>query len=155
VISSPGVARVEKRSRQQLRVEHPRCPFCHDAVRGEDEKHGCSGCMAWHHLECWRESSERCATCRQEELEVLPDEDEELEVLPEPVAEYPRIAPRVLPVVFAAVWGLLGGLIAFIVAAGFFIGFFGFDLAILGVPFAIAVYYFTAVWVYRRLDRWA
>lgn len=45
------------------RVEHPRCPFCHDAVRpGDEDKQACGACMAWHHAACWGEHG-GCAGC--------------------------------------------------------------------------------------------
>jgi hypothetical protein len=45
------------------RVAHPRCPFCHEDVRPDDEaKFGCPACMAWHHEPCWTENG-GCATC--------------------------------------------------------------------------------------------
>lgn len=35
-------------------VEHPRCPYCHEAVvPGDERKQSCNACMAWHHEECW------------------------------------------------------------------------------------------------------
>lgn len=50
----------------QVQVDGPRCPFCHEALRGEDHKRGCGSCMAWHHAGCLRENGGRCAACRAE-----------------------------------------------------------------------------------------
>jgi hypothetical protein len=47
---------------REVHVELPRCPWCHDAVRGGQEKRGCSACMAWHHEECFEEHG-ACAAC--------------------------------------------------------------------------------------------
>jgi hypothetical protein len=46
-----------------IRVELPRCPFCHENVKADGPKHGCADCMAWHHEGCWRESGAKCAAC--------------------------------------------------------------------------------------------
>lgn len=51
------------RDRPLAHVEHPRCPFCHEGVRPEEEKHACLACMAWHHQGCVTENQGRCATC--------------------------------------------------------------------------------------------
>ena len=45
-------------------VEHPRCPYCHDAITPEQVKTPCMTCMAWHHSDC-AEEHERCAACGQ------------------------------------------------------------------------------------------
>ncbi len=39
----------------------PRCPYCHEEVAAGGV-HGCPGCTAWHHADCWREAG-RCAAC--------------------------------------------------------------------------------------------
>lgn len=46
----------------EVRVEHVRCPYCHEHVRPQDVKVGCEGCMAWHHRDCLAEHG-RCAAC--------------------------------------------------------------------------------------------
>ena len=46
-------------------VQHPRCPYCRDAVQPEDPKAACDACMTWHHAECW-EGLGRCAACQAE-----------------------------------------------------------------------------------------
>lgn len=43
-------------------VEHPRCPYCHDAIQPQQVKTPCMTCMAWHHTAC-AEEHERCAAC--------------------------------------------------------------------------------------------
>ena len=48
--------------RERHLIQHPRCPFCHDAVAPEDEKAACAACMAWHHRECWAEAG-ACGAC--------------------------------------------------------------------------------------------
>jgi eukaryotic-like serine/threonine-protein kinase len=48
--------------RAEARVEHPRCPYCHEGVRPADDKEPCLGCMAWHHAACWDEHG-GCAAC--------------------------------------------------------------------------------------------
>lgn len=45
------------------KVEHPRCPFCHEQVGPSDEQLACNGCRAWHHQACWGEGEGRCAAC--------------------------------------------------------------------------------------------
>jgi hypothetical protein len=62
----------EKEHTGDVRVEHPRCPFCHEAVRPEEEKAACLHCMAWQHGECWRELGERCGSCRRSRYETAP-----------------------------------------------------------------------------------
>jgi len=47
---------------QHIRVDRPRCPFCRDDLLTDQEKTGCSACMAWHHTECWR-SHGACSAC--------------------------------------------------------------------------------------------
>ncbi len=46
-----------------LGVQHPRCPFCHEAVTpAEPHKRACGACMGWHHDACWQEHG-GCAAC--------------------------------------------------------------------------------------------
>ncbi|HBP19198.1 MAG TPA: hypothetical protein DEA08_15600 [Planctomycetes bacterium] len=40
-----------------------RCPYCHDDIQAEEQKHGCSSCMAWHHQACWDEAHATCSAC--------------------------------------------------------------------------------------------
>ena len=72
--SNPGdrPASVEERievaprpqGRPQIRVNDPRCPYCHEAVAtGEREQLACNRCRAWHHQECWTEANSRCSSC--------------------------------------------------------------------------------------------
>jgi hypothetical protein len=51
-----------EREHLEIEVEHPRCPYCKDAVQPEQEKSSCHGCMAWHHAECWDEHG-ACSAC--------------------------------------------------------------------------------------------
>ncbi|MCA8920466.1 MAG: hypothetical protein KDD82_01585 [Planctomycetes bacterium] len=52
-----------ERERIQIKVDLPRCPFCHDDVLADQPKRGCEACFAWHHAECWGEGGERCSAC--------------------------------------------------------------------------------------------
>lgn len=45
-------------------VEHPRCPFCHDAVGPSDDATPCLTCRAWQHTDCAAEGAGRCGACR-------------------------------------------------------------------------------------------
>ncbi len=45
-------------------VEHPRCPFCHDAIGPADEATPCLTCRAWQHSDCASEGRGRCGACR-------------------------------------------------------------------------------------------
>lgn len=54
---------MSERERPSIKVELPRCPFCHENVQAEEAKHGCPDCMAWHHEGCWTEGGEKCAAC--------------------------------------------------------------------------------------------
>lgn len=44
------------------KVEHPKCPYCHEAVKASDDKAPCLACMAWQHRAC-RVEHGRCAAC--------------------------------------------------------------------------------------------
>ncbi len=46
-----------------VKVEHPRCPYCHDEVVAGDPKVACLECMAWQHRECFAEQTGKCAAC--------------------------------------------------------------------------------------------
>jgi hypothetical protein len=56
------MAPVTERERPRVDVDRPRCPYCHEAVGGDDEKTGCGACMAWHHRGCWSEHG-KCSAC--------------------------------------------------------------------------------------------
>jgi hypothetical protein len=95
---------VERSIEGELRVERPRCPYCHGDVLAEEEKQGCTACMAWHHRECWRDAGERCATCGRSEAGpalVVPtapgvqavSHDTHVEPVPIPAAESHAQAP--------------------------------------------------------------
>lgn len=45
-----------------IAIDRPRCPYCHDDIRPEDEKRGCAQCMTWFHEECLKELG-RCTNC--------------------------------------------------------------------------------------------
>lgn len=45
-------------------VEHPRCPFCHDALGPADDATPCLTCRAWQHADCASEGAGRCGACR-------------------------------------------------------------------------------------------
>ena len=49
-----------------VKVKHPRCPYCHDAVLTGDEKSACPDCMAWHHKECYQDHK-ACSACGRKE----------------------------------------------------------------------------------------
>jgi len=46
-----------------IHIEQPRCPYCHEAIRPEDEQLACNSCRAWHHEACWAEGRERWSAC--------------------------------------------------------------------------------------------
>ena len=52
----------QERPKVRIGLEHPRCPYCKDAVQPGDRKKACDACMSWHHAECW-EGYGRCAAC--------------------------------------------------------------------------------------------
>ena len=59
----------------QVRVNHPRCPYCHDDIRGGEDNRACHACLTWHHSECWAEGG--CVTCGGEaRTELEPVEEE-------------------------------------------------------------------------------
>lgn len=64
-----------QRSEHELRVAHPRCPFCHEAVVPSDAKAACTSCMGWQHEGCWAEAGGRCCACGLDEVEVVPEAD--------------------------------------------------------------------------------
>lgn len=41
-----------------------RCPFCHDHLDPNMASIDCQECHARHHLACWQEFGERCASCQ-------------------------------------------------------------------------------------------
>ena len=52
----------QERPKVRIGLEHPRCPYCKDAVQPGDRKKACDACMSWHHAECW-DGYGRCAAC--------------------------------------------------------------------------------------------
>lgn len=66
-----AVAMEGSREQPRIEVDGPRCPFCREALRQDEEKVGCPGCMGWQHAACARENRNRCAACSVE----LPERD--------------------------------------------------------------------------------
>lgn len=48
--------------REKLRIQRPRCPYCHDDIVGGADNRACRECLAWHHTGCWVEHGS-CVTC--------------------------------------------------------------------------------------------
>ncbi|MCA8921163.1 MAG: hypothetical protein KDD82_05105 [Planctomycetes bacterium] len=76
-----------ERERLPIKVELPRCPFCHEDVAADEPKRGCEACFAWHHAECWDEGRGRCSACG-----VAPDVS-----APEPATAAPQAPSRDRP----------------------------------------------------------
>jgi len=75
--------------REGIRVERPRCPYCHGDLDPGQAKHGCEACLAWHHRECWDEHG-ACSACGAREADAPPParrEDAALGGAPEKGAE--------------------------------------------------------------------
>lgn len=53
---------MESLNSNSISIDRPRCPYCHDDIRPEDEKRGCAQCMTWFHEECLQELG-RCTNC--------------------------------------------------------------------------------------------
>lgn len=51
-------------TRLKLKVNRPRCPYCHDDIVPGDDNRACHGCLTWHHSECWGHGG--CVTCGAE-----------------------------------------------------------------------------------------
>jgi len=54
---------VERAVEGGVRVEQPRCPYCHDTIATGTPQLACNSCRAWHHQDCWGEAGKRCAAC--------------------------------------------------------------------------------------------
>ena len=55
-------------------IDHPRCPYCHAAVKpGDGAKQSCGDCMAWHHSECWQDHG-GCSACNQTQPATAPSD---------------------------------------------------------------------------------
>lgn len=52
----------EQTTNHSIQINRPRCPYCHDDIRPDEEKSGCDQCMAWFHRECWNEHG-GCTNC--------------------------------------------------------------------------------------------
>ena len=50
-----------EKTRPDLKVNRPRCPYCHDDIVAGDANRACYACLTWHHSECWNYSG--CVTC--------------------------------------------------------------------------------------------
>lgn len=48
--------------RERLKVNRPRCPYCHDEIAPGGAIRACHGCLTWHHQDCW-EIYGSCVTC--------------------------------------------------------------------------------------------
>lgn len=99
-----------EKSRARIKVDKPRCPFCHEAVDAEEDKRACDACMAWHHAECWTEHG-RCATCGLVAylgLAEAPSPEPSSDLSPEPSSGAPQ--PLVSPAPLAELAVLLGRL---------------------------------------------
>jgi len=86
----------------QVEVQRDRCPFCHDAVRPDQDKTACDACMAWHHKDCWANHG-GCSACGEgASTEVKPNPKAEEAVAPvqravrsvQPTAPLEQGAPR-------------------------------------------------------------
>jgi hypothetical protein len=76
---------------RDARVNHPRCPYCHDVVRPQDAaKVGCSACMAWHHEACWGEAG-GCGACGFGRAAPRPATIDEAKVDAEPAVRDPPV----------------------------------------------------------------
>lgn len=60
-------------TQQLVKVNKPRCPFCHSDFFVEEEKTGCPRCMAWFHSECWAEHG-GCTSCKTVAVKVTREE---------------------------------------------------------------------------------
>jgi len=49
-------------TQQSLKVNKPRCPYCHDDIVGGAENYACHECLTWHHTGCWNEHG-GCVSC--------------------------------------------------------------------------------------------
>lgn len=59
-------------ARLAIEVQHPRCPFCRDAVLPAEEKVACGACMGWTHAACFEEAQRRCGACGGGPAETAP-----------------------------------------------------------------------------------
>lgn len=51
------------RERSKIKVERPRCPYCHDDIVPGEKNRACYSCLAWHHTECWDSNGNKCVGC--------------------------------------------------------------------------------------------
>lgn len=55
-----------EKTRPNLKVNHPRCPYCHDDIVPGGDNRACHGCLTWHHEECWGYGG--CVSCGGESV---------------------------------------------------------------------------------------
>ena len=48
--------------RENLKVNHGRCPYCHDEIVPGEVNRPCVECLTWHHSECW-DAHGQCVGC--------------------------------------------------------------------------------------------
>ncbi|MDF1664995.1 MAG: hypothetical protein P1V97_24750 [Planctomycetota bacterium] len=70
---------VQETGQNTIKLNRPRCPYCHDDIQPELEKSGCSQCMAWFHTECWEEHGgcTSCVTPKEPEQSSIPNQQTE------------------------------------------------------------------------------
>jgi len=49
-------------TKQEIHIEKPRCPYCHEDIKIGGDNYACHECMVWHHTACWTEHGE-CVAC--------------------------------------------------------------------------------------------
>jgi hypothetical protein len=100
---------MERTAPSVVKVEHPRCPYCHADVLADEPKQGCRSCMAWHHEECFTSNGGKCATCGAQTELVAPKPEPVLAREVEPIREPPRrrVESGERDVDFYVGWGLL------------------------------------------------
>ena len=49
-------------TRVKLKINRPRCPYCHDDIKPGGDNQACHECLAWHHSECWTQHG-ACVGC--------------------------------------------------------------------------------------------
>lgn len=51
-----------EKTRPNVQVSKPKCPYCHDEIVGGGRNHACHECLTWHHHDCFLEHK-GCVTC--------------------------------------------------------------------------------------------
>lgn len=62
-----------EKTRSKVKVNRPRCPYCHDDIEPGGENRACYGCLTWHHSECWNYGG--CVSCGGESVDPRPSPD--------------------------------------------------------------------------------